>query len=61
MPSGGATPLTDDEMKIVWACYEAAEKNGLVYEWLMWFVGGLSKDNMSPTEAANAAATEWDF
>jgi hypothetical protein len=61
MPSGGASPLPENEMNIVWEAYQQAVKHGLQYEWLCWFSGGIWKDKMSPSEAANAAAIEWDF
>jgi hypothetical protein len=61
MPSGGNTPISDEEMKSIWRDYEQAKKNGLVYEWLQWFVGGVTIDRLPPAEASYAACIEWDF
>jgi hypothetical protein len=61
MPSGGASPLENNDWDIFKAHYENAERNGLQYEWLRWFVGGLVIEKMSVAGAAYAATIEWDL
>lgn len=61
MPSGGSTALNDVDWEVVRATYREAKMQGLEFEWLRWFVGGLVIDKKSVTQAANDAATEWDF
>ena len=62
MPSGGATPIKyEDNWEYVEKTFEEACKHGLQYEWLMYFTGGLYYNKMTPSEAAYAAAIEWDF
>jgi hypothetical protein len=61
MPSGGSTPLGDDDFDMVMQDYKEAVKNGLQYEWLQYFIGGLVNDKLPVREAAYAACIEWDF
>jgi len=61
MPSGGNTCLNDEDWEFVKADYDAACKNGLQYEWLQWFVGGLVHDKLPVRESSRAACIEWDF
>ena len=61
MPSGGGSPLNDADWQFVLRTYNDAVQHGLHGEWLRWFIGGLVNDKMSVTEAAVAAALEWDF
>lgn len=60
MPSGDCNPITDEEMEQVWKAFQAAEKEGLVHEWLQWYSGGL-KQGLSPPHAALHACIEWDI
>jgi len=61
MPSGGNTPISGDDWEYVKADYKEAVKNGLQYEWLQWFVGGLVNNKIPVREASLAACIEWDF
>jgi hypothetical protein len=61
MPSGGGSPLNEDEWEFVRKTFDAARKHGLEYEWLRWFAGTLVRHKMTVKEAAMAAAIEWDF
>lgn len=61
MPSGGNTPLEGADWEVVMNDFRSAEKHGLQYEWLQWFVGGLVIDKLPVREASYAACIEWDF
>jgi hypothetical protein len=61
MPSGGGSPLNEEEWVEVRHTYDEACALGLEYEWLRWFAGVLVNEKMTPREAAWAAAIEWDF
>jgi hypothetical protein len=61
MPSGGNTPLNEADWAFVRNHFADAKKNGLEYEWLQWFLGGLVHDQLPIREASNAACIEWDF
>ena len=61
MPSGGASPLEDKEFEFMWEHFKNASHFGLEAEWLRWFVGGLTIDKMSVSDAAFAATVEWDL
>jgi hypothetical protein len=61
MPCGGNTPLGESDFAFIKECYDDAVRNGLQYEWLQWFVGGLVINKLPVREAANAACIEWDF
>ena len=61
MPSGGASPLEGNDWEIFKRHYENAQKGGLEYEWLRWFIGGLVINKMSVADAAYAATVEWDL
>jgi len=61
MPSGGSSPLEGDAWEYFCNVYYVAKKNGLEYEFLQWFLGGLVNEKLSIENAATAAAVEWDF
>jgi hypothetical protein len=61
MPSGGNTPLDEEDWAAVERDYVAARKEGLDREWLRWFIGGLVIDKLPVREASYAACIEWDF
>ena len=61
MPSGGNTPLNEDDWKFVRSQYEDALRHGLQYEWLQWFLGGVIEDKLPVRQASYAACIEWDF
>jgi len=61
MPSGGSTAYPQDKFNAIREIYDEAVKHGLQYEWLRWFIGGVVIDKKDPFEAADDAATEWDF
>jgi hypothetical protein len=48
-------------MDAIWRDYKDAKKNGLVHEWLDYFVGGIVHNKLPPEEASYAACIEWDF
>jgi hypothetical protein len=61
MPSGGNTPLSGKDWELIRADFDEAKKNGLQYEWLQFFIGGLVHDNRPVREASYYACVEWDF
>lgn len=61
MPSGGTRPINEKDWEHVRNTFEHALKHGLHYEWLRWYSGGIYYDRLSPAEAADRAAIEWDF
>jgi hypothetical protein len=61
MPSGGNTPLEYEEAKLIWLDYVDAQKHGLEFEWLRWFIGGVVNNKLPINEASKAARIEWDF
>lgn len=72
MPSSGQTPYSQHENRpqpaldpyrqIMLACnaINAAQQNGLLAEWLDYFIGGIM-DGETLTVAAYHACEEWDF
>jgi hypothetical protein len=61
MPSGGNISLNDKDWEYVKKHYDDAVKNGMQYEWLQWFLGGLVEDKLPITVASYNACIEWDF
>lgn len=61
MPSGGNSPLNEEDWAYVMAHYDDAVKHGLQYEWLKWFLGGIVENKLPIREASYAACIEWDF
>lgn len=71
MPSGGQTPLSaqnEETWDYVRGVFREALKNGLHYEWLDFFLGGLLRNGpgaqisgQQVKQEANDAAIEWDF
>lgn len=61
MPQGACTPLNDEVMDMVWARFMRARQYGLEHEWLQWFLGGITINNMPIVEAAEDACYEWDI
>lgn len=60
MPSGGLNPVDQETARRIYGYAKHAAKLGLLYEWLMFFTGGV-RDGVDPIEAANAACLEWDM
>ncbi len=61
MPSSGNTPLNEADWEYVKSCYKHARNEGLEFEWLQWFLGGLVENKLSIRNAAENACIEWDI
>lgn len=61
MPQGAASPLGDEDWKVVEEHFDNAAEHGMESEWLRWFVGGIVNQRMSPRDAAAEATIEWDL
>ena len=48
------------QLKAVIEHLENAQKHGMQYEWMTWFIGGV-RQGMPLWEAAAEAAIEWDL
>ena len=60
MPSGGQTPISEEDADQVYEVARAAIEHGLLYDWLRYYSGGLAA-GQRPVNAAYLAAIEWDF
>jgi hypothetical protein len=61
MPSGGNTPLNDEDWQVIDEHFRDAKKQGLEREWLQYFIGGLVHDKLPVRQASYNACIEWDF